>query len=155
MATVSCYDVYGKAVPVATESIAFRPAVYGILIENDQVLLLRHPRTELWYPPGSVLASHDTPTQTVRHYFRQLTGMTPILGPLLFVEDQYYIDDARQAWHLSVLYYVLDRPVATATTPADVESSAEPDWLPLVELKRNQMQFGYEAIQAGWLRLRL
>jgi ADP-ribose pyrophosphatase YjhB (NUDIX family) len=155
MATVCCYDVYGNAVPVAPESIVFRPAVYGIFIENDYILLLRHPQSELWHPPGSVLASHETPTQAVRHYFRQLTGMTPILGPLLFVEDQYHVDDARQAWHLSVLYYALDRPVATAATLAELEGSVQPGWLPLAELKRNQMQFGYEAIQAGWLRLRL
>lgn len=155
MATVCCYDVYGNAVPVAPESIAFRPAVYGIFIENEHILLLRHPQSELWHPPGSMLAAHETPTQAVRHYFRQLTGMTPILGPLLFVEDQYHIDGARQAWHLSVLYYALDRPTATAATLAELESSAQPDWLPLAELERNQMQFGYEAIQAGWLRLRL
>lgn len=155
MSNVCCYDVHGNAVSVAPEAITFRPAVHGIFIENAQILLLRHPQTGLWYPPGSVLAPHETPTQAVRHYFRQLTGMTPILGPLLFVEDQYHIDSAQQAWHLSVLYYALDRPTAAATTLSELDSSAQPRWVPLAELERNQMQFGYEAIQAGWLRLRL
>ncbi|HEX6385303.1 MAG TPA: NUDIX domain-containing protein [Anaerolineae bacterium] len=155
MTTVCCYDVYGNAIPVAPEAITFRPAVYGIFIEDDHILLLRHPQTALWHPPGSILAPHETPTQAVRYTFRELTGMTPVLGPLLFVEDQYLVDDERRAWHLSVLYYALDRPTAMATTLAEMENSSQPDWKPLAELKRNQMQFGYEAIQAGWLRLRL
>lgn len=155
MTTILCYDIEGNRVPVAAEAISFRPAVYGIFIEHDQILLLRHRQSELLQPPGSILAAHETPTQVIRHHFRQLTSMTPLLGPLLFVEDQYRIV-AEQAWHLSALYYALSRPTATATTlSATEEEPSYPVWVHLNNLRRNQMMFGYEAIRAGQLNLEL
>lgn len=154
-ADVTCYDIEGKPVTVPAESVEFRPAVYGILIEHDQVLLLRHPQTGLWQPPGCILSPQQTPAQALRHHFRRKTGMLPDLGPLLYIEDQNRVDEQGQAWCLSVLYYALERP---ATGPSALVSPADPprsELISLSELLRSQMQFGYDAILAGQLRLAL
>lgn len=155
MATIVCYDIYGNAVPVAPEAITFRPAVYGIFIENSQILLQKQPQTELWHPPGVMLSASDTPTERIRHYFRQLAGLTPVIGSLLYVEDQYFMDEQRRAWKLSVLYYGLQRPLTSATILAETEDTTRTDWLPLADLQREQFQFGYEAVQAGKLQFLL
>ena len=151
MATIICYDIHGNGIPVAPETLNYRPAVYGLFIENNQILLVKQAETGLWHPPGAVLNHHEIPTQAVRQAFRKVTGMTPALGPLLFVEDQYFMDTERRAWHYSVMYYGLQRP-SQATTFSD---SDQVDWVRLSDLKREQMQFGYEAIQAGKLQLKL
>jgi len=155
MATIVCYDVFGNAVPVASESITFRPAVYGIFIENSQILLQKQPQTDLWHPPGTRLTASDTPTQMIRHYFRQLIGLTPVIDSLLFVEDQFFIDEERRAWKLSLLYYALERPLTAATAFTESEEASQTTWVPLADLQREQIQFGYEAIQAGKLQLKL
>jgi len=156
MATIICYDREGKAQSFASEEIGFRPAVYGIFIENDQVFLLKHPETNLFYPPGEVLVEDKPPTQVVRQQFRKLTGLVLQLGPLIFVEDQYVVDDEGEAWQLSLLYYALERPIiAMAPTMAEVDDYEQPEWIPLDSLQREQMQFGYEAIQAARLYLKL
>lgn len=154
MNTICCYDTHGNAVVMPIEAVTFCPAVYGIFIENNQVLLLRHPQTKLWYPPGRMLTDHETPTQVIRHYFRQMTGMIPQFGPLIFVEDMYHIDDNNKAWHISAMYYALIRSQTATTTLANLTGSAQPEWVLLTALERQQMQFGYEAIQAGKLRLK-
>jgi ADP-ribose pyrophosphatase YjhB (NUDIX family) len=154
MSTVRCYDAAGNAVAVAPESITFRPAVYGIFIENQQVILLEHTQTNLWYPPGRILQSHEVPTQIVRHIFRQVTDMMPALGPLLFVEDQYRVDENGRAWHTSVLYYGLNRAEVTPSTFSGLSSPPQYEWIPLSALRRERLLFGFEAIQAGRLRFR-
>lgn len=150
MATIICHDVQGNCVLVAPEALLFRPAVYGIFLENHQVLLQKHPDTGLWFPPGTVLAEHETPAQAIRHTFRQLTGMTPRPGPILYLEDQYLVDGERRAWHFAVVYYALERSSAAAT----LSESGKVEWTPLDTLQRTQMQFGYEAVQAGRLQLK-
>jgi len=155
MSTVRCYDAAGNAVAVAPEAITFRPAVYGIFIENQQVILLAHPQTKLWYPPGRILQNHEVPTQVVRHTFRQVTDMMPALGLLLFVEDQYRVDENGRAWHLSALYYALNRAEVTPTTFSGLASTPQYEWIPLSALRRERILFGYEAIQAGRLGVRL
>lgn len=155
MATIVCYDIHGNAVPVAAESITFRPAVYGIFIENSQVLLQKQPQTDLWHPPGTMLTTSNPPTQVIRHYFRQITGLTPVIGSLLYVEDQYFLDEARRAWKLSAMYYGLERPLTTATSLTEEEETTQTQWVPLADLQREQFQFGYEAVQAGKLQQQL
>jgi hypothetical protein len=71
------------------------------------------------------------------------------------VEDRYLVDEKGQAWRLSALYYALDRPPMMATALTGQEGLARPEWVPLEGLSRDQLQFGYEAIQAAWLRLKL
>jgi ADP-ribose pyrophosphatase YjhB (NUDIX family) len=151
MATIICYDIHGNGIPVAPEALLFHPAVYGLFIENNQILLLKQEETGLWYAPGAVLVNHETPAQAVRQAFRQVTGMTPTIGPLLCVEDQYFIDGERRAWHLSAMYYGLQRP----STAAALTESERIHWVSLADLKREQMQFGFEAIQAALLQLKL
>lgn len=155
MATIVCYDIHGNAVPVAAESITFRPAVYGIFIENSQILLQKQPQTGLWHPPGTLLSANDTPTQVIRHYIRQIIGLTPVIGSLLFVEDHYVIDEERRAWKLSAMYYDLERPLSAATALTESEDASQTEWVPLANLQREQFQFGYEAVQAGKLQQKL
>ena len=153
MTTIQCYDEDGRAVSVAPTAITFRPAVYGIFIENEAVLLHHHPRTERWQPPGGILGDTETPFQAVRHHFRNLTGITPLLGPLLYSEERYVLDHERCAWHLSHLYYALDRPPLTASTPAELRGEQAYHFVPLATLRRQDMQFGYDAVQAAVMRL--
>jgi ADP-ribose pyrophosphatase YjhB (NUDIX family) len=154
MGMIYCYDASGKATPISAQNVQFRPAVYGIFIENEQVLLQRHPETNLWQPPGDLLEARQTPTQAVKYYLRQTLTMTPVVGPLLFVEEQYRLEKG-QAWRLSVLYYALDRPPLTAASFVDLDHTIQTQWVALGSLRREQMQFGYEAIRAGQLRLKL
>jgi len=155
MKQIVCYDLEGNPTPISPDAIIFRPAVYGIFIENQQVLLTRHPQIGLWYPPGGILKAHEPPTQAVRHFFRERAGMTPRLGPMLHIEEKFRLDDEGQAWHLVMLYYALDRPEATVATLTEIESAQQPDWVPLNELHREQLLLGYEAIEAAKLRLQL
>ncbi|MCA9925579.1 MAG: NUDIX domain-containing protein [Anaerolineales bacterium] len=155
MKTIDCYDLQGNPTPVSPDNLLFRPAVYGIFIENQQVLLIKHPITGLWQPPGGILKANEPPRQAVRHFFRDVAGMTPDLGPLLHVEDAYRIDEQGQAWHLTIMYYALERPQATVATLTEIESAVQPDWVPLSECRREQFQLGYEAIEAGKLRTQI
>lgn len=151
---IRCYTPQGQAVTVDPRSITFSPAVYGILVENDQVLLVV-PQNRLLHPPGGILNNRETPDQAVRSFFRHFVGITPLLGPLVFMEDQYRVDEEGDAWHLSVMYYALERPSGTVITPLDATSLYQPEWFPLATLQREKLQLGYEAIQAAWLRLKL
>lgn len=155
METIRCYDAQGGYTDVAADQVAFQAAAYGIFIENEQVLLVQHPQTRLWQPPGAPLVNNETPHDLLCHVFRQILGVTPLVGPLLFVEDRYELDKRRQAWQVAALYYGLKRPSSTAAVPAEIASSGLSAWVPVGQLQRKQMQFGYEAVRAGLLDLDL
>jgi ADP-ribose pyrophosphatase YjhB (NUDIX family) len=154
MSAVCCYDVRANPVYVSPEAVAFSPAVYGIFIEGRKVLLSIHPQTDLWHPPGCLLGPRETPVQAIRRHFHAMTGFLPQMGPVIHVEDQFRIDEEGQAWHLSILYYALDRPLGRVISMSP-ELGKQAEMVAVDELKRSQMQFGYEAVQAGSVRLDL
>jgi hypothetical protein len=135
--------------------IGIRPAVYGILIENDQVLLQPHESSKLWQPPGRILRTGDVPTSAVLRCFQAAAGIQPLITSLLLAEDRYWQDMDGHLWQLSVLYYALIRPTAGVAGVIDFDSPARPEWFPLENLTREKMLLGYEAVEAGRARLEL
>lgn len=154
MSVVRCYDDEGTAHDVAVDSLGFSPAVYGIFIENERLLLLANGRTGLCAPPGCILTANEAPTQAIRHYFRRLTGITPQLGPLLLLEDQFRWLDGR-AWRIAAMYFAVSRPF-TASLHFDetLDPDITPQWVDLFDLQRNQFLFGLKAVVAGAARSR-
>ena len=146
---ISCITVQGDLAEVPESEISFRPAVYGILIENRRVMLQQHPETGLWHPPGGILLDGQTPERGVRAYFRTATGYLPDLTGLVYLEEQYRLDEKDRAWHLSVFYYGLERAIGSTVGLAGVSESMRPEWVPLQALIRAQMQFGFDAVQAA------
>jgi hypothetical protein len=153
MSTLICHDVTGKPIPIASEALQFRPAAYGIFIENELILLQKQAESGLWHPPGRPLRPQDTPAEAIRYHFRQLIGVIPIIGPFLFTAEIFIIDPAQNAWREAQTYYLVERPPVTETTLPAVGTAAPPEWVPLSEINRAQMQFGFDAIQAGRLFL--
>jgi ADP-ribose pyrophosphatase YjhB (NUDIX family) len=150
-----CFDDNGQIVEVAGSPAGVRPAVYGILIENDQVLLQHHEQSKLWRPPGKVLDEEETPTSAVLRCFQAAAGITPVITGLLYAEDRCWADGDGRVWHLSVLYYALKRPAAGVAGMIDFDSAARPEWFPLENLTREQMLLGFEAVEAGRVRQEL
>lgn len=146
---IYCFDPHGKTVPVSPNALEFAPAVYGILIdEYDQVLLQQHPTTSFLFPPGGILEPQDTPSQAVRGHIRRLTGLTPRVGDLLLTEDLYQVSEDEHAYHLIAAYYLLERP-QISMVPTETEEAADVRWVGVADLARAQMWFGYNAIQAA------
>jgi ADP-ribose pyrophosphatase YjhB (NUDIX family) len=153
MPSIYCATPQGTLVAVPETEVIFSPAVYGILIENRRAMLQQEPDSGLWRPPGGILLDGQTPERGVRAFFRTATGFLPELMALLYIEEQYRLDEQDQAWALSIFYYGLQRAVGGTVGLAGVAQDQQPEWVPVQTLSRADMQFGYAAVMAGVRRL--
>lgn len=151
---ILCYDQRGQAVSLAPEAIEFRLAGYGVLVENNQVLLWPNPATQLWQLPGGIAAKEQSLNQAVRQYFQEVTGVMPELGPLLLAEERYESDSEGRGYHLAVFYYAVERLTTSMAGLVDFDNPAAPEWIPVPTLERRQLQGGYDAIQIAYQRQR-
>lgn len=148
METVACLTSEGQLVSVPASELHDGVIVYGILIENQRVLLRRNLETGLWEPPGGHLVGRQVPEQAVRSLFRAQTGLVCDPQQRLLLESQHRIDVRGEAWRFAVIYYALQRnPGSTVTLPPD--DSTGPAWVQLEELRREEVHAGYEAIQVA------
>jgi ADP-ribose pyrophosphatase YjhB (NUDIX family) len=146
---VYCCNVHGNLVPFPRTHLKFSPAVYGILIENNRALLQMEPVSRLFFPPGGRVSAEQTTAQAVRQHFRAATGITPEVGHVLLIQDEYRVDENNQPWHLAVMYFSLTRPTAGRSSLVDFDNPAKPEWISLDHLTRPQLFFGYDAIQVA------
>lgn len=150
-----CFDENGQILDVQGSVAGMRAAVYGILLENDQVLLQPHLNSGLLQPPGKILEPGESPTSAVLRCFQTVAGIQPLITGLLLAEDSYHVDDEGKIWELSIIYYGLKRPTAGVAGVIDFDSEARPEWFPLENLSRQKMLLGYEAVEAGRIRTEL
>ncbi len=150
-----CFNDNGHVIDIPGSPVGIRPSVYGILIENDQVLLQPHAKSGLWQPPGRILKTGEAPTSAVLRCFQAAAGIQPLITGLLQAEDRCWQDDEGQIWQLSILYYALIRPTAGVAGVIDFDSPARPEWFPLENLTREKMLLGFEAVEAGRVRTEL
>lgn len=148
MNQVYCFDEQGNTVMVAADLLRPVPAAYGVLIEHGQVLLVQRPQTTLWQPPGGLLAQDELPESLLRQQVRQVLGVVPEVGDLLHVEAQNRVDAQGQPWRVAALYYALSRPEQPSAIRVDTADTAV-EWIALADLRRDMLNFGYEAIWAG------
>ena len=146
-----CVDLHGRPTAVPTAELQFSLAVYGLLIENNRVLLQVEPATGLYYPLGGRFAAEMPPVQALRQLVYAATGISPVVGKLLLMREELVLDGAQRPWRLCASYYALQRPLTGRSHLIDFSTAAKPEWFPLAKLTRQQMQFGYEAVQiAHW-----
>ncbi len=149
MQTVRCYDDFGQPVDVPEDKLGFDTAVYGILILHNHVLLQKHPRTRLWQPLGDRLRKGETPNQLLKNICIQLFDAPFKVGALLAVEDRFVVDRRRSGLQLATLYYSLDRTTGMLPNFLLPLPNNTFSWEPLHGLTRQQMQFGYTAVQTA------
>lgn len=154
MTTIVCYDPQGQPVPVAESALTFRLAAYGIFTENNEVLLLQDSKTEWFSWPGAMLAVGERPLQVVSRAYHQLTGVVPLVGPLVLMEDLYQLDGDGRAWHLSAMYYWLERPSATSLSLTAVDNNYRPRMILASAVDTNQLKFGRQALHLTLRRLK-
>lgn len=70
---VVCHDIHKNLYEVDADQLTFRPSVYGILIENDKILLSRqHGKYDV---PGGGVELYETLEEGVIREFQEETGL--------------------------------------------------------------------------------
>lgn len=154
MTTIVCYDPHGQPVLAAANTLTFSPAAYGIFIDNHDILLIKDAANGWMTWPGAVLQVGERPCHVISRTYHQLTGIIPVVGPLLFMEDLYQVDSNGRAWHISAMFYWVERPSATAISLNIIDANHQPQMITADLVQRSQLQFGYQALQAGLHRLK-
>ena len=108
MKTLQARDHYGKIHDVPADVFRFRVAVYGVLYEDGQVLLVQERWGRLWEFPGGGVKPWESIKEGLIREFREETGITVKVEKLLQVqEDFFYAEDRNEGWHsVRFIYHV-------------------------------------------------
>ncbi len=86
---VICTDIEGNKKEFRAEDLTFRPSVYGILIENNKVLLGRI--LEKYDLPGGGVEMYEKVEDALKREYFEETGIEVEVGEVIEVKSNFFI----------------------------------------------------------------
>jgi mutator protein MutT len=138
MEMVECITHYGKTKLLPREKLTFRPSVYGIIVNTENVLLLNTTHTGTYSLPGGGIEIGETIEEALKREVKEETGLEiEIVSFYRFEEQFFYYDPADIAFHSFLFFYVC-RP-KTIEIDHDLEINDDsvdlPRWIRIDELE--------------------
>ncbi|WP_324716890.1 NUDIX domain-containing protein [Carboxydochorda subterranea] len=142
--TVVCRTVRGELRRFPAQTLRFRPAAYGIALQDGQVLVARSHFSGYWELPGGAVAPWETLEEGLAREYQEETGLPVAVGEFVAF-DQGFIAFFQHAFN-SLRFYYLVRPEASQPT-AQKDEVDEVRWIDLGRLSEATMAPGhYQAL---------
>jgi len=134
-----------KLVPKAT--LIPRRSAYGIVLDDDRLLLVNTRSTGKWSFPGGRCEAGETDGEAAIREVREETGVNIAVGAVLVeIENYWYDDTTGDAYHQRGIFFrcsPLTYALSAAGNPDEHDEAERPMWVPLAELMP-------EAFQSFW-----
>jgi len=140
--TVICTDLDGKQYHVSPDDMRWRPSVYGIIIEDDKILL--SPCFGDGYDlPGGGMELHETVEQALKREVWEETGFEALVGELVSVCSSFFMprsqySSSKQPANAILLYYVCHITGGKLSTEHfdedEQKHTAEATWIPISQI---------------------
>lgn len=138
---VLCHNLDNKEFAVESDKLIFRPSVYGILVENDRVLLSK--QWDGYDFPGGGIEIHETIEEALKREFFEETGLhiepfAPIHCESSFFNPSHSKNHKDEYWNCQLIYYVVKKvggKLSIANFDEEEKNYADfPEWIDLNNL---------------------
>lgn len=135
--TIRCHNLQGQEVEVAVDAIQYRPAVYGLFVEDGKLLVYRSPNSGTLMLPGGQVEQGERVIEALHREVLEEVGMEISQADFFYADDDfYYHEKKKQAYQMFCYYYLcgLKRDDENIIVHNGAEV-ADVQWVPLSTLR--------------------
>lgn len=135
--SVTCHDIEGNTYQVSANKLTFRPAVYGVIIQNNKVLLSK--QWDGYDFPGGGIELGESTEEALEREVKEETGIEVNVGQILHSEHSFFKLPFKGTFVHSIhLYYQCEMIAGELSTQFLVAQEQEyagmPEWIDLDRL---------------------
>lgn len=139
---IICYDKDKNPIKVNPDQLQFRPAVYGILIEKDKILLTKN--WDGYDFPGGGIKKDETIEESLKREFNEETGLEielikPIECKTSFFNPNYSKKYDGQYWNCPCIYFLVKRIGGEISkknfSESELDYADEAEWIDIKDIK--------------------
>ncbi len=139
---VECFTMFGKKKRVPLSSLSFRPSAYGVIMNDDKVLVVNTKSTGKYSLPGGGVEIDEVIEEGLKREVQEEVGIDIHVEKFIhFNENYFYYDPLDEAVH-SYQYFFLCTPKTNLRddhVPSDLEAY-DPQWMSIDQLHEGNMQ---------------
>ncbi|MBI4097324.1 MAG: NUDIX hydrolase [Candidatus Levybacteria bacterium] len=128
---IECVTLFDKKKLVPASAIYFRPAVYGVVVHNGKVLVIKMKSTGKYMFPGGGIEEDDI-EDALRREMREEAGIEiDILHIIHFHENYFYYDPLDEAFNSYLYFYLCLPKTLSLAKPHEVDDleAEDPQWI--------------------------
>lgn len=144
-ATVKCETQGKQLVEIDASRLTQRFSVYGVIIKNNRVLLVK-THSKNWELPGGTPEPGETVDSGLRRELEEETGITTLsVGNILYIRESFYLTPSSKVYHSIQLYFAVE---SKNSQPAQTAETTDLDFVPLKDVTpENTNTSSYLALQ--------
>lgn len=137
MYQIVCTDAFGNTHDVPAEMMKLKSLAYGILIENDSVLLVQDKGTGMWEFPGGELDKSLSELEGMKRNIVYQTGLLIGQGMKLIhvMEEDYYDVNVNDGLHATRMFYTVSQGGGNLLSTGNGSTIAQAKFIPLSDVK--------------------
>ncbi len=144
MNMITCHSIFGNAVEIPREKLEFRPSVYGIVVHEGKILLVKSRSVGLLALPGGGVELGESLAEAVTREVQEETGIEVEVNNHLihFSEQFFYYDPSDEAFHAFRFIYACKPVTFELVNDEGVDDGEviEPRWYDIDGLKVEDFQ---------------
>lgn len=140
--TIRCKNNFDEMVDVPVNKFVFRPSIYGFIVRDKKILVMRNKsNNKLWFPGGG-LEIGERLEEGLKREIKEETGLDVAIEKLVLTKENFfYYQPLDEAYH-AFLFFYLCRPITDSIIADDQVNDLEskkPRWIPIDDIKKEDI----------------